>query len=375
MTGIDLRVNLSAETMSIRNFPNPFRGRTAIEIDLPEKDHVNIVVTNLAGQVVTGYSGIFTGGRNTLVFEAGSEHVYLLTATYKSQVRSIKLISSGQHNTSGCRIYCNAGTDPIEKETSAPGAYFDFDPGDQLLFVGHTADEESGILDSPTTNKNYVFQFATNMPCPGLDSLFYENKWYHTIQIMSQCWMKENLDAGTMIMGNQSPSDNGIKEKYCYANNLNNCAAKGGLYIWEELMQYTTNVGAQGMCPEGWHIPTDEELKILEGVADSQYGIGHPVWNGSNTFRGVDAGKNLKSATGWSGNGNGTDLYGFTAVPGGYWWEYGFYENTVSGGCWSSTLSNQSLPWYRGLESTANSIGRFTFDGLVGIAARCLKNQ
>ncbi len=51
------------------------------------------------------------------------------------------------------------------------------------------------------------------------------------------------------------------------------------LYQWEEMMQYTTQQGAQGICPPGWHLPTDEEWKVLEGAVDSQYGIGDPEWD------------------------------------------------------------------------------------------------
>jgi len=60
---------------------------------------------------------------------------------------------------------------------------------------------ESGILDSPEEDTTYIFQFATNMPCPGTHSVEYEGQVYNTIQIFSQCWLKENLNVGTMISG------------------------------------------------------------------------------------------------------------------------------------------------------------------------------
>ena len=63
-------------------------------------------------------------------------------------------------------------------------------------------------------------------------------------------------------------------------------------------------------CPIGWHLPTDDEFKILEGTVDSQYPVGDPIWNNTGA-RGYDAGLNLKSTSGWYYNGNGADLYGF----------------------------------------------------------------
>jgi uncharacterized protein (TIGR02145 family) len=358
-----------------QNYPNPFCDQTSIGLILPEGDQVSIFVTNLAGMKVTEYSGWLSSGLNTFIFVPGSENVYILTATFKNKTMSIRMLTSGSGYNSDCSLFVGSQDHQDSEKSSTVKSYFDFDPGDQLLFAGYASGEESGILDSPAENKDYVFQFATNIPCPGFDSLFYEGKYYHTIQIFSQCWMKENLDAGTMIPGNQSPSNNGVIEKYCYANNSNNCAAKGGLYIWEEMMQYSTNQGAQGICPSGWHLPTDEEWKILEGIADSQYEIGNTIWNNSNSFRGFDAGKNLKSTSGWSANGNGTDIYGFTAISGGYWWQNGFFENANFGIYWTSTLSNQSLPWYRGFRMDMNGVARFTFDGVNGYSVRCLKDQ
>ncbi len=243
--------------------------------------------------------GQLNSGNNTFKFFPGTEGIYLLSANYKKTTKAIRMIYSGNGNHQVSKlIYEGNGGGEFIKSAHLKN-YFDFNPGDKLLFVGHAALEESGITDSPSENKDYVFQFATNIPCPGLDSLFYEGRYYHTVQIFSQCWMKENLEAGTMIPGSQSQTNNGIIEKYCYANNQNNCTHDGGLYLWEEMMQYNlTTEGAQGICPSGWHIPTDNEWKILEGVADSQYSIGHLIWN-ANNYRGYDAGKNLKSTTGW----------------------------------------------------------------------------
>jgi uncharacterized protein (TIGR02145 family) len=356
-----------------QNFPNPFTDQTTISIYLPEEDRLEISVSNSIGQQLANYGGRLNSGNHTLKLFPGNESIYLLTVNDGKSTKTIRMIHSGNGSEQFCSLkYTGNGGGDLIKSTFSKN-YFDFNPGDQLLFVGQTASEESGILDSPNGNEDYIFQFATNIPCPGLDSLFYDGRYYHTIQIFSQCWMKENLEAGTMISSSQSQINNGTIEKYCYGNNVNNCAAQGGLYLWEEAMQYTTNEGSQGICPAGWHIPTDEEWKILEGVADSQYDIGHPIWNNSN-FRGIDAGKNLKSTSGWTANGNGLDVYGFAAVSAGYWWQNSFFSNTEFGIYWTSTLSSQLLPWYRGLRWDIDEIGRMTYEGVCGYSVRCLKD-
>ncbi|MFA4924869.1 MAG: FISUMP domain-containing protein, partial [Ignavibacteriaceae bacterium] len=99
---------------------------------------------------------------------------------------------------------------------------------------------------------------ASNPTSPNDDisTVTYSGKVYHAVKIGSQTWLKENLDVGTMIQGTANPSDNGTIEKYCYNNDTANCNKYGGLYQWNEAMQYIKTEKAKGICPTGWHIPT-----------------------------------------------------------------------------------------------------------------------
>ncbi len=109
-----------------------------------------------------------------------------------------------------------------------------------------------------------VFTFTTKAwQCsePMVDTR--DGQTYSTMQINAQCWMSENLNIGTMIPGETDMADNSIIEKFCYDNDTANCEVYGGLYQWKELMQYTLTTGVQGICPEGWHIPTDLEWTLL----------------------------------------------------------------------------------------------------------------
>ncbi len=87
---------------------------------------------------------------------------------------------------------------------------------------------------------------------------------YHTVKIGGQCWMKENMNAGTMVKDHDQ-KDNGIIEKTCYANDPENCRIFGGLYTWDEAMQWNAEEGAQGICPDGWHIPARADWEQLSG--------------------------------------------------------------------------------------------------------------
>ncbi len=201
-----------------------------------------------------------------------------------------------------------------------------------------------------------------------------DGKTYNTVLIGEQCWMAENLNIGEMINGTEEMTDNGVIERYCYDNNTSNCDEYGGLYQWDEMMQYTITPGVQGLCPEGWYIPTDDEWKILEGTVDSQYPVGDPIWNNFGS-RGYDVGLNLKSTSGWYPNSNGTDLFGFTALPAGYRYHLGSFNNIeASANFWSSS-DNNTTAWSRLLYYNSNEVTRGNPMKLGGKSVRCLKEN
>ena len=145
----------------------------------------------------------------------------------------------------------------------------------------------------------YIPASYSQNPCPGIPTIDYAGKTYNTVAIGDQCWLKENLDVGTMILGSQYPSNNGIIEKYCYNNDLANCSTYGGFYPWDEAMQYINTAAAQGICPAGWHIPTYSELQTLATTLS----------NNSNALKAVGQGTD---------GGAGTNTSGFSALLAGY---------------------------------------------------------
>jgi len=194
---------------------------------------------------------------------------------------------------------------------------------------------------------------------------------YNTVLIGDLCWMAENLNIGTRIDGINNQSNNSNIEKYCYDDDPANCETYGGLYQWDEMMQYISQQGVS-ICPAGWHIPTDDEWKILEGTVDSQHPVSDPIWN-NGEWRGYDAGKNLKSTTGWNEN-TGTDAFDFTALPGGFRDNGNFVYYGSRGNFWSSTSVNYSNKWCRELQGSGNLVGRFEKNRVLGYSVRCLRD-
>jgi uncharacterized protein (TIGR02145 family) len=210
---------------------------------------------------------------------------------------------------------------------------------------------------------------GSGQPCPGIPIVIYGGQVYNTVLIGSQCWLKENLNVGTMIPAEDEMQDNGTIEKYCYDDDEANCDKYGGLYQWDEIMQYFTSEGAQGICPPGWHIPTDAEWCTLTTFIDTTVNCNANSWNGTN------AGYKMKSTSGWYLNGNSSDAYGFSALPGGYRNDDGDFEYIEKyAGFWSSTENNSNFAWSRSFYYGFDEVYRGYFYKEGGFSVRCLKD-
>ena len=193
-----------------------------------------------------------------------------------------------------------------------------------------------------------------------------DSKSYITVQIGTQCWMRQNINVGTLVAGsgNQGTSCETI-QKYCYSNNEANCTTKGGLYQWDQAMCGSTTEGAQGICPDGWHIPTDAEFKILvEGQAT-------PGCESSNGEQCSPAGSHLSDYTL-----NHDNSSGFSALLSGYRFTNGSFYILTYTWFWSSTQHPTSVGeyWYRSLYSTTASVERNAGNKLYGFSLRCLQD-
>jgi len=104
-----------------------------------------------------------------------------------------------------------------------------------------------------------------------------DGKVYSTVQIGAQCWMAANLNRGTQITSLQVQFDNCVDEKYCFGNDAAKCSKYGGLYQWDELMRYDNTPAGQGICPPGWHIPTESEWTILLNFYQGESRAGEPL--------------------------------------------------------------------------------------------------
>jgi len=197
---------------------------------------------------------------------------------------------------------------------------------------------------------------------------------YLTVKIGTQWWMAENLNYGNRINAETDPANNGQVEKYCYSDMNEMCADYGGLYTWDEAMNYSVSEADQGICPAGWHIPSDKEWRILElylGMDTAEaYGTG---WRGT-----LEGGK-LKdnSPLYWDSPNNGaTNEVAFTALPAGTRYLDHTYQNLGSWAYfWTSTHDESENVWKRNLTSFESRIRRQVTSAMETMSVRCVKDN
>lgn len=361
-----------------QNFPNPVKDQTTVELYIPAKDRVKILVTDVTGRALLCSDRVLEQGTHSFHFTPGSAGIYFFTARWKEYSSSIKILhfDDGSQKILSLEYF---GYNAHNKELKAYEDFmeFNFSAGDELLYIGYTGNLESGLIDAPEESMIYRFEYAANIPCAEEPSLFYDGKFYNTVRIFSQCWLNENLNAGLTLSSAEPQSDNGTIEKYCYNNNGYYCDQFGGLYRWNELMKYTMQPGARGICPPGWHVPADEEWKILEGAADSQVGIGDTAWDLYQAWRGYDAGIALKSVYFGNGSCDALDLFSFNAKAGGRLNENGNFVNlNESGHWWTSSEIFINNSWDRLMNCDEPGVRRYNnVSREEGYSVRCLRDQ
>ncbi|MFH1428479.1 MAG: FISUMP domain-containing protein [Candidatus Margulisiibacteriota bacterium] len=190
-----------------------------------------------------------------------------------------------------------------------------------------------------------------------------DGNMYNTVLVGSQCWMASALNVGIKLAtGADMPGNNGIIEKWCYGNLDANCTADGGLYPWNEAMQYSTTEGARGICPADWHIPTENEQQILAAfLTDIPYTCNpsRTGWDcepaGTKLLLGGSSGLNFLSA----GNRNSAGS---------------FLELGISSDIWSSTQFGVTEAWFQSVHEGDVEVNRNNFPKSSGFSIRCLKD-
>ena len=227
------------------------------------------------------------------------------------------------------------------------------------------------------------------LPCLNAQAVDFEGYEYDVVEIGSQCWFAENLRTahyanGDPIPGNldvewtstssgaQTAYGEGVSEVYDGGGeSVANLETYGRLYNW-----YAVD-DSRGLCPSGWHVPTDGEWMTLE----MELGMSSLEAN-STGWRGTDQGAQMKSSTSDFPSWDGTNTSGFSALPGGQRYDFSEFfggEGNV-GYWWSSSPNGSSNAWYRRLGtgvvySDFDYVTRNDVNLRAGFSVRCLRDE
>ncbi len=217
-------------------------------------------------------------------------------------------------------------------------------PGTHTITYTYT-----NTLGCSSISQSLIHSFTQSLiPCGSTLTDIRDGNVYPTVQIGSQCWMQKNLDYGTTIPTIIHQTDNCIAEQYLQSSIVNPGNRKS-IYQWDELMRYESTPGSQGLCPPGWHIPSESDWNILFDYYDGQSRAGVAL---TDPF-----------------------LNGFKADPDGV-----LYQNTIWSFAdfavlfWSSTPVDATRAWSHGMNDINFSVSSYPALKADAFPVRCVRD-
>ena len=216
------------------------------------------------------------------------------------------------------------------------------------------------IHDSDTVGNKVYFEVIREN-C-GQFKVLFDGYAYATFQQGDQCWFAENLRSevyanGDSVVGNLTGTDWALTTsgaQQVYEGDADNLLNYGRLYNWHAVND------ARGLCPSGWHVPTDDEWTDLIDFLGGE----------------ASAGEALKASPDDDFSWDGTNASGFSGLPGGRVNVNGtFSQESSVGYWWTATNDGVSFAWSRGVESTYDSVARNTGNKVAGFSVRCAKDD
>ena len=218
--------------------------------------------------------------------------------------------------------------------------------------------------------------------CLGLATVTdYDLNVYNTVQIGNQCWMRENLRSTHYADGTAIAAGTTSSTTTAYYYPLQGDFTYGYLYNWKAVMRNSSNSqsnpsGVQGVCPNGWHVPSDAEWDELQNYVSSQ---SHYLCNGDNN----NVAKALAAKTGWVSStgtcavGNiqvSNNATGFSALPAGHNYGGSYTNYGTAATFWSSTEAGSANTFDRSVDYSNAVFTRSNHPKGYGFSVRCLRD-
>ena len=312
-TGIDDAVVETMCTSSLQlsqNVPNPFNGTTDVNLTVADAGAVTLQIMDGNGRIVeTCHGAYLQPGTHQFRITLSQNGIYLLTARQNGKTSSIKMVCNGAENANRIDYVGIVETPYYDVSTRATNIRISTNPkfhtrvvsdnpfsaGDQMTYVGYATFsgsecESQTISQSQQGSESFQLQFDQTLPapvdgqpCPSTPTLTdIDGNVYNTVQLGSQCWMQQNLRTTRFANGNDITlgTEHSATENYYYYPNGDdaNAATYGLLYNHAAVMngEAASNnnpSNVQGVCPDGWHVPSLQEWTTLTAYVGtrSQY--------------------------------------------------------------------------------------------------------
>lgn len=395
-----LRLNLSTLNMNTFNlevknklkvYPNPINEEATIEYSSQINEKTTVKIYDVFGKLVMSEMIQVEDGINILKLKGLRSGTYILTIASSINTHSSLLVSTfeGELNPSIEFIETKSMENlNMTKQSRNNRAIVDMEytTGEELQFIAEWNGEQSTINLIPTQSQTLQFDFSLETVTD------IDGNVYNTTTIGTQTWMTENLKVthyanGTAIPNTTDNMDwanlgsNNTDKAFCYQNNNTNNEATtyGALYTYAAATNGdNSGNNVQGICPYGWHLPSDDEWKTLEMVL----GMSQAESDDDNTWRGTNQGSQLSgTANLWNNGALEVDLsFGssnFNAIASGARYDYnGAFVNTgIHSYLWTSTQSSFTSDAYaRRIDYNATTVFRAAHAKSYGICVRCIKN-
>jgi len=318
--------------------------------------------------------------------EQTSTTLVITIASFKASVVTDSIINVTQNsaNISG-KISDNGGAEVTEAGicwNSNPNPEISDNNVDAIIATDSFKIEIAGLESNKTyyarayaINENGIsygneLSFKTNYELGNFTDIR-DNKTYKTVKIGNNWWMAENLAYLPQLT---VPSTGSNTEAYNYVYDQTSCGCMGKARANENYKMYGTLynwTSAKNICPEGWHLPTDEEWESL-AVYISNDNLGYIRTDGNWE----NVGHHLKSTEHWGNDGNGINNYGFSVLPGGLRDASAkeFLAKTYEGYFWAATVTDGEKAVARMVNSNNSVFQRSAFLKGSGFSVRCVKD-
>lgn len=393
--------NLERQNFSLsQNAPNPFNGTTDVLLNIQQCGLVSLEITDINGKVVGMQQTVLEqSGKHLFRVNITASGIFFLTARQNGLSCSIKMLSRGSGGndvnieyagiTSNQSISSNNQYDFYPKGENHKPFHF----GNLMQYVGYSIVNDNELVKSAEIAQplNSEFQtvtldFSNNehivpQACPGITTVTdYDNNVYSTMMIGNMCWMKENLRTTHYA--------DGTSANYFVPNNdTSNVPTYGLLYKWSDVMNgvgssNSSPSGVQGICPDGWHVPSKAEWETSRDYIKHQpyYFCDYSIYN---DFSPVIA-KALCDTIGWLDcttdecapgyQPHHNNISGFSIPPAGFYF-FGSYQFFGMKTCfWTSTNYDSYDSYCIGLEYSSNHMDTDLQRNAMGFSVRCVRN-